>query len=538
LWYVDAVTESVPKLNGIVVEIVLRTADPVWKSKEEQSVTWNITASGQTKVVTVDGNYPALPVFTLSPTAAKAAGFNYRRWCAILNQTDYELPNYPIEITGGWDTETLVLASKMQASGNDLRVSANGIEVTRWLNGINTDSTSVWIVLGFAPRVALTLGTAIAGAGAVEKIYFEATAANDEALARLPGAGILLIGTEAFNYDGKDAANRCVSVTSRAFRDTTAAAHDVAVAVNWVQYDILINFGDAALGAPAVDNTRKPAFSLASTNDQWIYDTIFGDLAGLRAGSWSRSMLRNIWMNGFIYTGHHKEIGTDPMTHMGQGVQATADKGNSVWIEWSLYNPCGMDLVNAAGDNAAGGYTDIEFYLETLSSIPGAQWVILDAPVMTWQPGGIWYSWTIVNEAPAAGTTKIRFHSLLGLLNGVLNWIAIETTAVTVDIVNPPTVLFIGEASNYTLACVLENETTGESLAITASMQLGAEDLIIDTREKTIYLAGGIRAPVSRIMNTIRSEWLRLVPGANTLKFTDVGTDTVDITIEFEERNL
>lgn len=63
--------------------------------------------------------------------------------------------SYPVEISGGLDTAALVAAGKMQADGSDLVVRVEGKEVSRWLAGMNTPSTKVWINLHLSSKAPL-----------------------------------------------------------------------------------------------------------------------------------------------------------------------------------------------------------------------------------------------------------------------------------------------------------------------------------------------------------------------------------------------
>jgi hypothetical protein len=532
-WYVNATVQDFPQFQFRHGKVLLKVCDPIWKSYTPISDTWAITASGQTKTIHVDGNYPALPKFTILPLTAKATGFTFRRWCGILNPTDYELSNYGIELTGGWNTQAIIGAGNMKNTGDDLRVFVNGLEVPRWLYGINTTGTKVWITLNFAPRVDLTLGANIGGAGAISFIYFPSTVADDLALARLPNSGILVIGTEAFSYNGKDVANRCVSVTGRSIRDTTIAAHTAGDAIHWVQYDVLINYGYSTIGAPVYDDTRKPIFSLNSTNASWIYAALFGDFAGLRPGSWKRSMIRNIWWNANFYDGYHGVIGTDPRTAMGMQDIGNVSHGGSDQLEWSLYNPCGISSLTADGCSLVSHVTVGYYYLQAMTSSPGAPWNTLWS--QSWVPGG-WTTWATGGLTPGAGTTKLRFFNDIGYNgNDSAQW---EVDNITIAIANPPTIQFVAPAANYALDCVIENTTTGDSIAIHASMKLASYALVVDTKDKIIYMTGNIPAMVGRVLNTVRRDWLPLIPGNNVLKFTDVGTDTLTLTTEYKERNL
>jgi hypothetical protein len=93
------------------------------------------------------------------------------------------------------------------------------------------------------------------------------------------------------------------------------------------------------------------------------------------------------------------------------------------------------------------------------------------------------------------------------------------------------------EQTNYILAAVLTNVTTGLAIGVNFAMVEG-QILAVDTDNKTVtYLADGSSQFQARtLIGDVRQEWLPLLPGNNTLKFHDTGTQRVDITVEFTER--
>jgi hypothetical protein len=112
-WYVNATVESFNKIDGQEAVVILAVADPIWLENVESTSTWNITASGDTKVIAPDGNLDAYPILQITPTSAKSnvagATLRNRRFCTIYNQTSRTFSDYPIDITnGGIDTSALV----------------------------------------------------------------------------------------------------------------------------------------------------------------------------------------------------------------------------------------------------------------------------------------------------------------------------------------------------------------------------------------------------------------------------------------------
>jgi hypothetical protein len=237
-------------------------------------------------------------------------------------------------------------------------------------------------------------------------------------------------------------------------------------------------------------------------------------------------------MHAKFYDGYHGIIGTDPRTAMGMA-NIGARSGDSEQLEWSLYNPCGISSITIDGCSLITHLTVGYYYLQAMTSAPSAPWVTLWS--QSWVLGG-WTVWNAGTLTPGAGVTKVRAFNDVGYNStDSAQW---EIDNVTIVITNPPTIQFVAPAANYALDCVIENTTTGDSIALHASMKLSSYSLIVDTKEKIIYMTGNIPAMVGRVLNTIRRDWLPLAPGANVLKFTDVGTDTLTLVTDYEERNL
>jgi hypothetical protein len=109
--------------------------------------------TSQSLLIPLVGEAKAYPVVRIQPTGQRATslatvGWKYRRRYTLVNGTKEPLFNFPIALDLGL-TNGLVAGSKALASGNDLRVWLQGVEVARALVNWNdaTYSTLVWLHL-------------------------------------------------------------------------------------------------------------------------------------------------------------------------------------------------------------------------------------------------------------------------------------------------------------------------------------------------------------------------------------------------------
>lgn len=88
-WYI----ECTPKKNAAMsmkdkVVYELHCPDPIWRTVTENSDAWNITASGQTRDLTLRGNRYSRPKLRIKPTAMKTSSFLYRMFRVWRNPND------------------------------------------------------------------------------------------------------------------------------------------------------------------------------------------------------------------------------------------------------------------------------------------------------------------------------------------------------------------------------------------------------------------------------------------------------------------
>jgi hypothetical protein len=540
--YVMALCEGLslykdPRHQDAFVAILSVDGDVRWRSEAEATPTpWAITASGQTHAIVNNGEDEAYPVYTIQPTTVKGSSYTYRRWVPIQWSSVNAGQQYPVMATLA--TNALIPA-KMQALGEDLRVLVDGVEVYRWLDAINTAATKIWFTTDFAGSPVLTLKTAIAPAGSIASIEV------NEDINQLPETGILYIGTEAFVYSARNTTDKLVSGVERAAKGTSAGAHNSGVSVYWIQHDIYILYGNAAATAPVVEDAYKPCFELDhSANDSWVYE-VFGESTILhghftverRAARWEKTgPMTEFGLHG-VYTATQKTFG-NPYDVAGawKGVGAPFND-----VGWQLSNPCGIKNVTWTNGLKRRATTN-----------PSVDFL---CHLMYWPRAASWWNWqytlvspTLLNtwEAWSYGPSGADFNPVADTiyigLYAFPSEVEVGDVTVTLNDAETPVVTVNAEQGNYHLQGTLTNQDTGESITLDFVMDVNSE-IEIDTASKTvIWLLDGSRqfqaltTGGTRATPLAKRNWLRLLPGSNTLRFDDTGTGNVTLTTEFRER--
>lgn len=347
-WYVMCKCKSQPIIETSYTEFLMHASDPTLYSEVENSVSETVLATGHQWTLTPVGNDLARLRVTMTPNIAKTAGYGFKAYRPIVNPIDKAFVDHPYDITdGGWDTAALITASKMQASGNDLRPIISGTEVDHWNDGINTTTTKVWINANLAPGVKLTLLSAITNVQAVTELPFKITTLNKAYLKALPASGGKVIRNgEVFTYTAVDLIKCKLTGVTRGVNGTVKSAHAIGDIFNWVQYDCWIMYGNSTMDAPIVDDTKKPLLDLHnSTNTSWVLLN-FTDIAGVRTGGFKPKVLKSVGKLSDYYTDTHG-ADADPAVEMGMVIRAYQTaigwRGEDADIEWSLYNPAGID---------------------------------------------------------------------------------------------------------------------------------------------------------------------------------------------------
>lgn len=160
--------------------------------------------------------------------------------------------------------DAVVNKSSMMADGSDMRVYVDGVEVERWVGGIRTATTRVWINADMPAATVLTLRDDIT-AGATELFIKEGVGA-------LPDRSIVQIGAESIPYTSKDLKTKKLSGLIRGVWVVAALGHSADDAVFLLHHRFVLAFGRYGLGAAPDPIERRPAIDLEqSTNATWYY---------------------------------------------------------------------------------------------------------------------------------------------------------------------------------------------------------------------------------------------------------------------------
>ena len=503
--------------------------DVLWRAVSATTYNWNITADGETlEVVNGDPavNDDAYPVITITPRQT-ATGVNpYRRFAAVGWRATQPASNYPTDICNdGLDTQ-IASTNHADAQGDDIRVYVDGVEADYWLDGANTATTKVWVNLNFGAAQTATTAASM-GTGAIT------TLTVNEAITNWPESGLFLIDSEVFSYTGKVNSTKTFTGVSRAARGTTAAAHDSADAVTWVQHEIWIEYGDATKTALVPDDDYKPMFLLTSTNGSWDYDEFYQYDGSL----WTGSNRSGQWTRAYWELTHGGNQGTaaNPFVELGllsdrfvPSVKTAID--TAFWI---LTNPCGISAANFANGEFWHGRTDwFKAYVQ-YGSGSGTWTTEYTIPAST---NSTWNAWSRNATGLPAGTNAIRLY--LGGFCSASYIMRVECADVTVTLNSSytPLVALGAEESTYRLQPTLVNTTTGESLAIDAAVDVDT-DLEIDVETHQVTLPDGSDAyNAVDTVEGVRRWLLRLQAGSNTLRYDETGVVEVDVTVEFRRR--
>jgi hypothetical protein len=547
---------------SLITVVMERTTD--WYEEVESTASWTVTATGQTKDVTPAGNLPARPVFTITPRAAKTAGSaaHYRRFVRVRNRAGVAAANYAIELTdGGWDTTVPIGAGIMLSTGDDLRVLVNGVEVPRWIDGINTASTKVWTVLDLQPNAGFLLDGAIAAGGGVSTIPVKYTQTALSKMQRMPSEGIIAIDNELFYYFGKrdqDPYDLAFLNTVRAVCDSSAAAHLDNTLVHWIQYEIYITHGDNTLPAPDQDESRKPVFRLdTSSNTSWDYDN-FTELYKNRAGAFTpRITTGYAWAGPYFhaYRGDSAQTMSNANEAPGMGgsgeLTGTA-RGVTAWgyINWDLYHPIGFTHVAADGKRYKSS-TALDSYNYNLWFCSSVNPLLVQADTPTVFATVVKATAALADEAWSVASTAVGgtdYYLQFKMLvygsdrdgNAYASRFTVNNVTLTLDSTRTPVVTFGAQVgTGYRLTAKLTNTTTGEWLLFNFITDID-QTLEVDCESKKLtYLKDN--SPVHGALvafSSIRADWLNLLPGqVNTLQWDETGVQDCDIGIAWRDRN-
>jgi hypothetical protein len=151
-------------------------------------------------------------------------------------------------------------------------------------------------------------------------------------------------------------------------------------------------------------------------------------------------------------------------------------------------------------------------------------------------------TWTTWSKPSSDYTIPASVKYLRWMLNGTqlgttdVSYKA-EIDSITVGLTNFPRCKMRTEASNYRLDCTIGNSTTSDSMRINIPMELN-QTLYVDTDPDfptAKYKGALVNGCVS--LSSIRSAWLKLQPGSNTITYLTNASGASDISIAIKWRD-
>lgn len=538
--YVNAVTQSIRPIvstvanpRGFEVTLIV-DGDPRWRGTTTSSDSWALSASSGSQVINNPGTDYAYPVFKLTPGSAKSEGLTHKQFIPVKWRSENAARDYPVRL-GLFDTATWVAAGSMQADGDDFRLFSDGTEKERWLVEINTGSTYIWSHFDFTAAASAALETAIPSTGTINSIEIAASLMD-----WYPDRGTLQIESEIFTYTSRDVVIGQFLGITRGAKNSSSAAHAVDTTVFWIQHEVEIAFGNASLGAPVRDDTKRPVLTMSaasSNNTQWDYETFGHITTRFGRDAWRPVAPVSIsGSSGGCYSACQFTLTTGSLFQsMGIWID---NPSKATYAGWRLDQPCGLlnaqfvDMNKKADDGnwsvrieywprGASWWTDMEEASYTASPPSACSWdtggsVAYDSS--DWDPPGeaIYFcAFFLKGQYCDIGKATLKLN------DGETPLIDVASCAVVGD---------------YELDAILKNDTTGDYLTIKFAAELGGM-LEVDTDQETVtWDPDGSNQFQAVDWSTTRKNWLRLRPGNNTLSWEDVGTTGITIVTEFEPR--
>lgn len=543
----DCVVQSImadDKYDGYW-QVIFQTGDSAWRRTAYTTASWDITASGDTKEITVGGYADTMLGMTLTTTSLPATGYAYQRLYQLINAVGY---NY------GWrpwcislDTAALVTAGKMQADGDDIRLVIDGKLQRRWLADINTDHTKIWFNVKLKDGLALTLRDAIGSGDTITEIRFEKTDDNREAFNKLPERGFLVHGTEWIEYTGKDKNLTITGVTRSAF-ETTAQAHSVHDTFNWIEHSIFLLYGNSAAAAPstgvaAYDDT-KPLFDLSSSsNTQWVYSatSLFSlESKPNRTGGWKKTISK-VGNQSELYDVKGDATSGDPAMgmHISTWVRNGNNKAETATLAWSMTHAGGIQEVSTTARkyrSTAAWPATAAIQLQYLKN--SRKWVQVWTSA-TPSSEDTWEDITKASEAVSPASEQVRYvlSGTLAAAADVDDYFEVLTSTVVFVSANEPTGSLGSELSNYLLDVSFVNQNNDDQIDLSFPLRLN-KNLVINPEDLLMTYAGVNAFGALSLDDESRDVWMRLEPGTNTIEVTGNDVGLMTATLRWKERRL
>lgn len=538
--------------DAMVYLVTLQTAVTAWRSVDsETESTWTVTGTGDDLALAVAGYDDTFLNVTLTARTGPASGYLHQNIYRLVNTPGvaHGVIGYCIEL----NTAALVSGGKLQADCDDLRIVNlhTGQELKRWIEGPNTTTTKVWIVLDMKKGFDLTLKTAVAGSGNVPYLQFAVDANTKAKIAAMDKTGIVYEGNEWFLYSNTDAVNCRLTISKRGLFGTSEEAHSVNDVFYFIQYPLVFKYGNSSATDPAdSDDTyddTKPLINMAdSDNETWIWDAdhpFYDPLYPNRACGWKFSKTALGPESKVFYVKQDVETGDAAL-----GLKVESFKVGALWKAETVtlmasftHAASIIEVDEITGDK----YRSNANWLKTavLQRLTGASVVTL-LTITTPSAINTWQAWSGSNIVVAAGTYTIRLlfsggypgaDSAFAVLEG-LTCTALFNTA------KLPVGAFLGETNSYPLELTLNNVVASDNhddgIALNYPMLID-KAFVLDGENRTAQYDGVNAHSAVTLNDESRSAFIRLKGGkTNTLTLAGSDVGEIDVDLSYYRRRL
>lgn len=267
--------------------VTLQTADMTWQDGTEQSQTillFDAASTTEDIAVPYSGNLAVEPIIELTAETAGSSGPTplYYRDLNLWYWTPARIQDYPIKLVSNWNVSALVSGGKMRSDYADISIQHMQRTLPHRIVERSSGVIDIWCIPTYANLVGdVVLSASTRGAGFNIQLPSSWGAGNKLQFAVrtnkfLPTTGTVRIDEEFISFNNGRYLNATtyeVTITARGVNSTTAADHYAWAPVLWPQ-NFRVNYGYAVGFERAFPNGagRWPDIDYVnSDNREWTY---------------------------------------------------------------------------------------------------------------------------------------------------------------------------------------------------------------------------------------------------------------------------
>lgn len=530
--------------------LLLQTGDTDWRGVSLETIaTWTPTGTGGTNNLTINGFDDTYLSVSMTPTAGPASGYLYQKL--------YQLPNTPgiehglIGYRMTVDTAALVAAGHMQIDCDDLRIInlRTGQELNRWIDNPNNANTGVWLNLNMKKGYALTLSTAVAISGLPAYLQFAINATTRAAMSTMEKTGITAHGNEWFYYTSVDAVNCRLYLGARGIYGTTQVAHAAATVWNWIQYPLLMKYGNTTATAPSASDANyddtKPLILLTSTNNQWIWDAttkFYDPLFPNRTCGWIFSATTKGPKSKTYNFTQDAESGNPALGLKVQSYQIGALwKDELVTLSAMFTRAAYITTITMTGEKYR---SNASWLLAQLRRFTSKAWAVVWTE-LTPTLASVWQAWAAHSGvALPANTSAVQLYFQGGYKGATISgdgaWAAFGALTCTLDFnsSNIPVGTFFAETNAYPMDLTLANNYNSDAFSVFTMMLLN-KAYVMDGENKTVTYDGANAHSTMTLNDESRPNFIRVRGGVtNTMQISGTDIGTLNVVFSYYRRRV